>query len=140
MTQTQHWIDLSSQVHRHTWGRHLDEQRWLELAVAQGAFWDLSDAAAAWRAMRWILMQQPLGEMDMQEQWRQFVRSRVAVLRALTHQALEADAFRHPHHATNAFQKLRREGPRDRDLLDAWQEDIHQRLRDKVRRPTALSA
>lgn len=140
MTLTQHWIDLSSRVHRHTWGRHLDEQRWLELAVARGAFWDLSDAAAAWRAMRWVLMQQPLGEMDMQEQWRQFVRSRVAVLRALTHEALEADAFRHPNHAANAFQKLRREGPRDRDLLDAWQDNIQRRLQERAHQHQAMSA
>jgi hypothetical protein len=140
MTPTQQWIEFSSQAYRHTWGKHLDERRWQELGVAKGAFWDLSDAAAAWRAMRWVLMQQPLGEMDMQEQWRQFVRSRVTTLRALTRRALDVDAFRHPNHATNAFQKLRREGPRDRDLLDAWEQEIQDRLLRRLPAPTALSA
>jgi hypothetical protein len=137
MMNLTHWLALSNQASRQAWGEPLDRRRWLHSAVARGAFWGMGDCQAAWQAMRWVTLQQPLGSGDLDVHWGRFVDSRVAMMQALTRRGLESGAFRHPQHARNALEKLRRAGDRDQDLLDAWEQEIDRRLREATTSSTA---
>ncbi len=102
-------------------------------AVGQNVFWGHADAWSAMEALRFSARTDDLWGGPLGELWHHFVQERLRIIGHISERGLNAGAFRHPRHATNALAKLRRTGSPGSDLVDAWQEEVERRIADSAR-------